>query len=105
MARSRRAPPSEGKSGDASRRRARPGDSIWLDFDPQAGHEKSGRRPAVILSPASYNAKLGLALYCPVTSRAKGYPFEVVLPGGLPISGVVLADQIKCQDWRARNAQ
>ena len=81
------------------------GDLIWLSFDPQAGHEQAGRRPAVVLSPAAYNGRVGLALVCPVTSRVKGYPFEVALPGGLPISGVVLTDQVKNLDWRVRRAE
>jgi len=80
------------------------GDVIWLDFDPQAGHEQAGRRPAVVLSPNSYNAKVGLALCCPVTSRIKGYPFEVGLPPGLAVGGVALADQVKSLDWRERAA-
>jgi len=81
------------------------GDIVWLTFDPQAGHEQAGRRPAVILSPAEYNGKVGLALLCPITSRTKGYPFEVKLPVTAPISGVILADQVKSLDWRARNAE
>lgn len=80
------------------------GDLAWLDFDLQAGHEQAGRRPAVVLSPLAYNARTGLALCCPVTSRAKGYPFEVALPEDLPVDGVVLADQLRSLDWRARNA-
>jgi mRNA interferase MazF len=80
------------------------GDVVWLSLDPRAGHEQAGRRPAVVLSPASYNNKVGLALFCPITSRAKGYPFEVALPAGLPAAGVALADQVKCLDWRARRA-
>lgn len=80
------------------------GDLIWLTFDPQAGHEQAGRRPALVISPASYNAKVGLALVCPITSRSKDYPFEVALPEGLEIQGVVLADQVKSLDWRARHA-
>ncbi len=83
----------------------RRGDLVWLTFDPQAGHEQAGRRPAFVLSPEQYNRKTGLMLACPVTSQSKGYPFEVPLPGGLPISGVVLADQIKRLDWRARKAE
>jgi mRNA interferase MazF len=78
------------------------GDIVWLTFNPQAGHEQAGRRPAVVLSPLSYNAKVGLALLCPITSAVKGYPFEVSLPHGLPISGVILADQVKSLDWQAR---
>ena len=81
------------------------GDLVWLSFSPQAGHEMSGRRPALVLSPRSYNEKTGLALACPVTSRSKGYPFEVHLPAGGSIAGVVLADQVRCVDWRARRAQ
>lgn len=85
--------------------RPRRGDLVWLEFDPQAGHEQSGRRPAVVLSPEAYNAKVGLALFCPVTSKAKGYPFEVSLPSNGPITGVALSDQIRSLDWRARNAR
>jgi len=83
----------------------RRGDVVWVTFNPQAGHEQAGRRPAVILSPAAYNSKVGLAILCPITSQVKGYPFEVVLPGGLQISGVILADQVKNLDWRAREAE
>jgi mRNA interferase MazF len=79
------------------------GDLVWIDFDPQAGPEQAGRRPAFVVSPAFYNVKSGLALLCPVTSRVKGYPFEVALPEGLEIQGVVLADQVRSVDWRARN--
>jgi mRNA interferase MazF len=81
------------------------GDVVWLSLDPRAGHEQAGRRPAVVLSPASYNGKVGLALLCPLTSRVKGYPFEVSIPAGLPVGGVVLADQVKCLDWKARRAE
>lgn len=81
------------------------GDLVWLTFDPQAGREHAGRRPAVILSRSRYNAKSGLALACPITSHIKGYPFEVTLPRGLPISGVVLADHLKSLDWRTRRAE
>lgn len=80
------------------------GDIVWLNFDPQAGHEQAGRRPALVLSPRSYNHRTGLALLCPVTTAAKGYPFEVPLPQGGAISGVVLSDHIKSLDWRARHA-
>lgn len=80
------------------------GDLVWLAFNPQAGHEQAGRRPALVVSPESYNSKVGLALFCPITSQVKGYPFEVVLPHGLKAAGVVLADQIKSLDWRARKA-
>jgi mRNA interferase MazF len=81
------------------------GDAVWISLNPQAGHEQAGRRPAIVLSPAAYNSKVGLALLCPITSQVKGYPFEVLLPPSLPISGVVLADQVKCLDWRARRAE
>lgn len=80
----------------------RRGDLLWLTFNPQAGHEQAGRRPGVVLSPLSYNVKVGLALLCPITSAVKGYPFEVNLPHGFPISGVILADQVKILDWQAR---
>jgi mRNA interferase MazF len=78
------------------------GDVVWLQFDPQAGHEQAGHRPAVVLSPASYNRRAGMIVCCPTTTRIKGYPFEVALAGNPP--SVVLADQVKSQDWRARNA-
>ncbi len=81
------------------------GDLVWLSFNPQAGHEQSGRCPALVLSPASYNQKSGLALVCPITSRVKGYPFEVSLPEGPKLSGVILADQLRSLDWRARRAE
>jgi mRNA interferase MazF len=81
------------------------GDAIWLDFHPQAGREQAGRRPAVVLSPAAYNAKSGLALVCPVTSRAKGYPFETRLPGGLAVQGVILSDHLRSLDWQSRHAK
>jgi mRNA interferase MazF len=80
------------------------GDIVWLQFTPQAGHEQSVRRPAVIVSPREYNAKVGLCLCCPVTSRVKGYPFEVELPRDMGISGAVLCDHVKSLDWKARNA-
>ncbi len=80
------------------------GDVVWITLQPQAGHEQSGRRPALVVSPLAYNRKVGLALLCPITERVKGYPFEVAIPGGLPVSGVILADQVKSLDWRARRA-
>ncbi len=80
----------------------RRGDLVWLSFDPQAGREQAGHRPALVLSPESYNRKVGLALICPITTQQKGYPFEVVIPAGLAVSGVVLADQVKSLDWKAR---
>jgi mRNA interferase MazF len=78
------------------------GDLVWASFDPQAGHEQAGRRPALVMSPASYNGKVGLALACPITSHAKGYPFEVDVRSGR-VKGVVLADQLRSLDWKARN--
>lgn len=81
------------------------GDVVWLEFHPQAGHEQSGRRPALVLSPDAYNRKVGLALFCPITNQEKGYPFEVPLPKGFKITGVVLSDQVKSLDWRARKAK
>lgn len=81
------------------------GDIVWLDFSPQAGHEQAGRRPALVVSPESYNRKVGLALFCPVTNQVKGYPFEVPLPAGLGVTGAVLSDQLKSLDWRARRAE
>ncbi len=80
------------------------GDVVWLQFSPQTGHEQAGRRPALVVSPEIYNGKVGLALLCPITSQAKGYPFEVEIPPELGVSGVVLADQVKSLDWRARKA-
>ena len=81
------------------------GDAIWINFNPQAGHEQAGRRPAIVLSPQSYNGKVSLCLLCPITNQVKGYPFEVLIPAGLGITGVVLADQAKSLDWRVRNAE
>jgi mRNA interferase MazF len=80
------------------------GDVIWITLDPRVGHEQAGRRPALVLSPLAYNGRVGLALLCPVTSQVKGYPFEVPLPDGLAVTGVVLADQVKSLDWRVRQA-
>ena len=81
------------------------GDLIWITLNHQAGHEQSGRRPAIVLSPIAYNAKVGLAILCPVTSQIKDYPFEVLIPEGLDIQGVILADQVKSLDWRVRQAE
>ncbi len=81
------------------------GDVVWLQFNPQAGSEQAGRRPALVLSPASYNGIVGLAIFCPITNQRKGYPFEVLLPKDLSVTGVVLADQVKSLDWRSRQAQ
>lgn len=83
----------------------RRGDVVWITLSPQAGHEQAGRRPAVVLSPTRYNARVSLALLCPVTTQVKGYPFEVVIPSGLPVSGVVMSDQMKSLDWRARQVE
>jgi mRNA interferase MazF len=81
------------------------GDLVWLTFDPQAGREQRGRRPALVLSPSSYNTRAGLAIACPITSQQKGYPFEVPLPRNSSIAGVVLADHVKSLDWRERRAE
>ncbi|MBC7962311.1 MAG: endoribonuclease MazF [Steroidobacteraceae bacterium] len=81
------------------------GDIVWLTFTPQAGHEQAGRRPALVLSPGAYNRKVGLAIFCPITSQVKGYPFEVAVPQGLPVGGVILSDQVKSLDWKARKAE
>lgn len=81
------------------------GDLIWLQFTPQAGHEQAGHRPAVVISPGSYNRRVGLAVCCPVTSQVKGYPFEVLLPQGLGVEGAILSDQVKSLDWRVRKAK
>jgi mRNA interferase MazF len=80
------------------------GHIVWIDLDPQAGQEQAGRRPSLVLSPASYNGLVGLALFCPITGKAKAYPFEVALPLGLAVTGVVLADHTKSLDWRTRRA-
>lgn len=81
------------------------GDLIWLEFSPQAGHEQGGHRPALVLSPRAFNAASRFAIVCPITSKVKGYPFEVELPQGSQIKGVVLSDQIKSLDWGARRAK
>jgi mRNA interferase MazF len=81
------------------------GDLVWVDFTPQAGREQAGRRPAVVLSPRSYNEKAGLAVLCPITSQSKGYPFEVALPAGSRVRGVILSDRIKSLDWRERKVE
>lgn len=80
------------------------GDVVWVTLNPQAGHEQAGRRPALVLSPAVYNERAGLAIFCPITSQIKGYPFEVRIPEGLAVSGVILADQVKSLDWQEREA-
>jgi len=81
------------------------GDVVWINMQPQAAHEQSGRRPAIVLSPKIYNDKTNLALLCPITNQIKGYPFEVNIPSGLKFIGVVLADQVKSLDWRSRKAE
>ncbi len=81
------------------------GDIVWIDMNPQSGHEQAGRRPAIVLSPISYNRKVGLAIFCPVTSHAKGYPFEVIIPEGLKVKGVILSDQVKNLDWNERRSE
>lgn len=80
------------------------GDLVWLQFNPQLGNEQAGKRPALVVSPASYNGKVGLALFCPITSKVKGYPFEVILPQDSSIQGAILSDQIKSLDWKMRQA-
>ena len=80
------------------------GDLVWLTFDPHAGREQAGRRPALVLSPGAYSAKTGLAILCPITSQRKGYPFEVPLPDDMPVQGCVLSDHLKSVDWKERQA-
>lgn len=80
------------------------GDLVKLNFTPQAGHEQAGWRPGIVISPKAYNA-FGMALVCPITNQDKGFPFEVPVPSGLPITGVVLSDHLRSLDWRARNVQ
>ena len=81
------------------------GDVVRITLNEQAGHEQAGRRPAVVLSPQSYNGKTGLAILCPITNQIKGYPFEVLTPPGLSVVGAILSDQVRSLDWRARNAE
>ena len=81
------------------------GDAVWINFNPQVGHEQAGRRPAIVLSPQSYNGKVGLCLLCPITTKPKGSPFEVLVPSSSGVTGVVLSDQAKSLDWRVRNAE
>jgi mRNA interferase MazF len=81
------------------------GDLVWVDFNPQSGHEQAGRRPALVLSPRLYHARTTLAVVCPITSNTTPYPFKVTLPEGLPIAGAVLADQVKSIDRHARGLQ
>lgn len=81
------------------------GDAVWIDFNPQTGYEQAGRRPTLVLSPSAYNRKVRLALFCPITNQVKGYPFEVAIPEGEKVSGVVLSDQVKSLDWQKRKAE
>ncbi len=81
------------------------GDVVWLRFSPQAGHEQAGVRPALALSPEPYNRKVGLAIFCPLTSQIKGYPFEVIIPAGFKVSGAIISDQIRNLDWKARESK
>jgi mRNA interferase MazF len=81
------------------------GDVIRLTLTPQVGHEQAGRRPVLVLSPEGYNKKVGLALLCPLTNQSKGYPFEVLVPPDLPVTGAILADQVKSLDWRVRRVE
>jgi mRNA interferase MazF len=93
------------KSGETMAYIPNRGDIVWITFNPQAGHEQAGRRPALILSPAAYNGKVGLAILCPITSQVKNYPFEVLIPDGLKIGGAILSDQVKNLDWKIRQAE
>ncbi|MGC1359239.1 MAG: endoribonuclease MazF [Xanthobacteraceae bacterium] len=81
------------------------GDLVWIDLDPTLGHEQSGHRPAIVLTPRQYNVRSGLCILCPVTSRARGYPFEIAIPPGHAISGVVLVDQLRSVSWEKRNVK
>ncbi len=81
------------------------GDAVWLNFSPQIGHEQKGRLPAIVISPEKYNEKVGLLLACPITTRIKHYPFEIIIPQGCDVSGAILSDQVKSVDWRARDAE
>jgi len=81
------------------------GDIIWIELNPQAGHEQAGHRPCLVISPKAYNEKVGLVLLCPITNQVKGYPFEVLIPEGFEVSGVILSDQVKSLDWKVRKAE
>ena len=81
------------------------GDVVWISFSPQRGHEQAGDRPALVLSPKFYNQKTGLGVFCPITSQTKGYAFEVVIPNGHKVNGVVLSDHLKSLDWRTRRTR
>lgn len=93
------------KSSDSELYIPKQGDIIWINFTPQLGREQAGRRPALVISPFKYNRRVGLALVCPITTKVKGYPFEVTIPEGLAVSGVALADQVKSFDWQERKAE
>lgn len=81
------------------------GDVVWISRNTRSGNEPAGRRRAVVLSPQAYNARIGLAILCPVTSQVKGYPFEVIIPPDLPVEGAILSDQVETLDWRAHRAE
>ena len=81
------------------------GDVVWINLDPQAGHKQAGVRTVLVLSPASYNGRVGLMVCCPITTQSKGYPFEVLIKNNLKVSGIILADQVKSLDWKARGAK
>jgi mRNA interferase MazF len=104
MAKRTGAPPSARRRGEGAEA-PDAGDLIWISFTPQAGREQAGRRPGLVLSSRAYNDKVGLCLVCPVTHHAKGYAFEVALPVGLPVQGVVLADHVRSADWRERGSE
>lgn len=78
------------------------GDIVWLDLEPHIGHEQGGLRPMVVLSPGFYNKKTKMSIFCPITSQKKGYPFEVIIPEGIKVRGVILSDQVKSLDWQHR---
>ena len=105
MAKRTGAKPKGARPGDGSAYIPEIGDLVWFSFSPQAGREQAGRRPALVLSPRGYNERAGLRVVCPVTSQRKGYPFEVSLPGGLAVAGVVLSEHVKSADWEAREAE
>ena len=81
------------------------GDLVWIGFDPQRGREQRGRRPALVLTPRRYNQRSGLCVLCPITSQQKGYPFEVAIPAGHSVGGVVLSDQVKSLSWQIRGTE
>jgi mRNA interferase MazF len=81
------------------------GDVVWVSLAPQPDHEQTERRPAAVLSPQAYNSRVGLAVVCPITAHIKGYPFEVLIPPGLPVEGAILSDQAESLDWRAHRAE